>query len=83
MKEINAIIDASDCLLNENLSEAKRTIESNLPHRVIKYHKRQMTIAEKLSIFIRDGFIDRFTGEKLVFPNVLRILSFHLQEALD
>jgi hypothetical protein len=26
-------------------------------------------------VFVRDGFIDRYTGDKLVFPGVLRVLS--------
>ncbi|MCU0861351.1 MAG: hypothetical protein MUE65_03430 [Methanomassiliicoccales archaeon] len=29
----------------------------------------------KMRVFARDGFIDRFTGEPLVFPAVLRLLS--------
>ncbi|EMN47994.1 hypothetical protein LEP1GSC088_1316 [Leptospira interrogans str. L1207] len=27
---------------------------------------------------IRDGFIDRYTGDQLVFPNALRLISFNL-----
>jgi 5-methylcytosine-specific restriction endonuclease McrA len=26
-------------------------------------------------VFVRDGFIDRYTGDRLVFPGVLRLLS--------
>jgi hypothetical protein len=30
--------------------------------------------------FVRDGFIDRYSGARLVFPPVLRVLSFALPE---
>ena len=30
---------------------------------------------ESTPVFVRDGFIDRYTGERLVFPPVLRVLS--------
>jgi hypothetical protein len=30
---------------------------------------------ESTRVFVRDGFIDRYTGEPLVFPPVLRIIS--------
>jgi hypothetical protein len=30
---------------------------------------------ESTALFFRDGFIDRYTGERLVFPPVLRVLS--------
>ena len=31
-------------------------------------------------MFLRDGFVDRYTGDRLVFPPVLRILSLRLPE---
>ena len=40
-----------------------------------------MSDFKKLEIFIKDGFIDRYTGRKLIFPNVLRIMSLELDEA--
>ena len=37
--------------------------------------KREYTEVESTSLFITDGFIDRYSGERLVFPGVLRLLS--------
>src|SRR5262249_834479 len=31
-------------------------------------------------VFIRDGFVDRYTGQRLVFPPVLRMISSALPE---
>jgi hypothetical protein len=37
--------------------------------------KRQYTPFESTCLFITDGFVDRYDGERLVFPGVLRVLS--------
>ena len=39
---------------------------------------RKFTEAQALRIFVRDGFIDRYSGMLLLFPPVLRILSHAL-----
>src|SRR5436189_4648607 len=37
--------------------------------------KRQYTMFESTCLFIADGFVDRYDGEHLIFPGVLRLLS--------
>ena len=37
-----------------------------------------ITDKEKINQFKRDGFIDRYTGQKLVNPGVLRVMSYYL-----
>lgn len=37
--------------------------------------KRQYGAKESTRTFVRDGFLDRYTGDRLIFPPVLRILS--------
>lgn len=41
---------------------------------------RKYKEAESTRIFIRDGFVDRYSGERLVFPAALRLLSRLLPE---
>lgn len=36
---------------------------------------RRYTELQSLRVFCRDGFIDRYSGERLVFPGILRLLS--------
>jgi hypothetical protein len=42
--------------------------------------KRQYGPVASTRVFVRDGFRDRYTGERLVFPPVLRVLSSALPE---
>jgi hypothetical protein len=37
--------------------------------------------AESTRVFVRDGFIDRYSGDRLVFPPVLRVISAVLPAA--
>ena len=41
---------------------------------------RKYTLSQGLRIFMRDGFVDRYSGGLLVFPAVLRILTALLPE---
>jgi len=36
---------------------------------------RKYTLLQMMKVFMRDGFIDRYSGEQLVFPPVLRLIS--------
>ena len=38
---------------------------------------RRYSDSQKTSLFLRDGFVDRYSGELLVFPGVLRLLSHY------
>jgi hypothetical protein len=40
--------------------------------------KRQYGPLESIRVFVRDGFTDRYTGERLIFPPVLRAISAEL-----
>ena len=42
--------------------------------------KRKITDAQRTQIFIRDGFIDRYSGQQLVYPGAIILLSVLLPE---
>lgn len=39
--------------------------------------ERKYTDVQKTRMFLRDGFVDRYSGELLVFPGVLRLISHY------
>jgi hypothetical protein len=41
------------------------------------------TEMQALSIFLRDSFIDRYSGSRLLFPQVLRVLSLALRGTMS
>lgn len=60
---------------NKNL--ARSMIISEYPHKINNVRKRTYSITNKMEQFTRDGFIDRYTGQKLLNPGILKILSIY------
>ena len=67
-------------LLDGQYEEAKGIAICEYPHTPRSRQKRSETATNCLRVFMRDGFIDRYSGIKLVFPGALRILSLSLPD---
>ncbi|MHB8347181.1 MAG: HNH endonuclease [Acidiferrobacterales bacterium] len=61
-----------------DLAEASRVIATEYPFDPPQHAGRHYTPRIMTRIFMRDGFIDRYRGNRLVFPPVLRLLSHYL-----
>ena len=62
--------------LTENAPvEAAGLLRRDYPFAPDPVTKRRYGPVESTRVFVRDGFLDRYTGERLVFPPVLRVLS--------
>ena len=80
MQKIDAIELAAIRLLQRNNIEAKAVIEMEYPFHKLAAQSRNYTDKEKMDQFIRDGFIDRYSGQKLVNPGILKVLSHYMPE---
>lgn len=65
---------------NDNIETGRRIILEEYPFQPAIVHKRQYSEKQKMEQFKRDDFIDRYTGEKLVNPGVLKVISFFYLE---
>jgi len=69
------------CLsLNDNDKDKCKRIINEYPFEYIHAATRSYTKAKLITVFIRDGFVDRYSGEKLIFPGALMVLSKELPE---
>ena len=50
-------------------------INNEYPFEPIECNARYISTIQKTGIFMRDAFIDRYSGDKLIFPPVLRLIS--------
>lgn len=74
--EKSEVIDNVCRLLSEkNSVECKSVIQNEYPFDFKEIGNRTYTEMQALSLFIRDGFIDRYSGKRLVFPGVLKVIS--------
>jgi 5-methylcytosine-specific restriction endonuclease McrA len=67
-------------LAKGELEGAKRIIEVEYPYKPLNLSSRKYIEYQATKIFARDGFIDRYSGKRLVFPPVLRLLSALMPE---
>ena len=67
-----ALLDADD------LPSASSLLRRDYPFAARAATERKYGEAEALRVFLRDGFIDRYSGDRLVFPGALRVLSLRL-----
>ena len=62
-------------LLHGNKAASSALINEKYPFNTATVDERRYTLIEKIKIFLDDGFIDRYSGDKLVFPGILQILT--------
>ena len=67
-------------LISGDLVKAAATAQEYLPFKPKEKTKRAYTQREMLNTFVRDGFIDRYSGERLYNPGFLRLLNVLLPD---
>ena len=60
------------------LDRASSLLKRDYPFAPDPIIQRKYGPLQATSVFVRDGFIDRYTGKRLIFPPVLRVLSAEL-----
>jgi hypothetical protein len=73
-----AIAEICAALTNGVRDQAVSSLKRDYPFAPHLITKRQYGPLESTRVFVRDGFIDRYTAERLIFPPVLRIISAEL-----
>lgn len=65
----------------DNLSMAAALINRDYPFEPVATVERKYGVSQATRVFVRDGFIDRYAGTRLIFPGVLRICSLAMPDA--
>src|ERR1700675_4899197 len=73
-----AVVEACAALKGGVRDQAISLLKRDYPFTSHPITKRQYGPLESTRVFVRDGFIDRYTAERLIFPPVLRIISAEL-----
>lgn len=76
------VLEAVAGLLNAGRErDADALLRADYPIAPAPDRRRAYTLREMLQVFLRDGFTDRYTGDRLVHPAALRVLSLRLPKA--
>lgn len=80
--ETAAILRACEQVAAGDLESARRLMREEHPFVAQRSAGRSYTTTQMVRVFARDGFIDRYSGGRLVFPSVLRQLAHLMPEEL-
>lgn len=80
MQKIEALTQAGQYLLTNKYEQARYVITDNYPFKTLESTSRSYTDRQKMRQFEKDGFIDRYSGDKLVNPGFLKVLSHYMPE---
>lgn len=82
MERAETIAQICNVLEAGNLGQAKTIARTEWPFDPIKKPQRKLTPRQLMAIWERDGYIDRYSGNRLVYPGTLRLLARILPEEL-
>lgn len=74
------IADIARSLIDNNEQEAIDRIEQEYPFKRIKKSRRTYSDEQMCEVFMRDGFIDRYFGDRLVDIGILKTISVFFPE---
>ena len=69
------IAEVCAALASDRLDHAASIVRRDYPFTPLANAARRCSDRQAMRLFVRDGFIDRYTGRRLVFPGALRLLS--------
>ena len=79
-RKAGVLADVCAALAVGDSSKAKTILQEGYPFVPVEKIARRYSERESMKLFIRDGFIDRYTGNSLVNPGVLRLLHIALED---
>lgn len=68
----------AEALLSKDERLASKIIMQEYPFKRVGSVQRNCTDFQKIAVYSRDNFTDRYSGEKLVNPGLLRVISQYL-----
>ena len=74
------LVRVCEALENGDVPAAGNILAKEYPFVPRKPSRKQFSHQDRLRIFLRDGFIDRYSGERLLFHPVFAIIHHHLPE---
>ena len=75
MEKTDVIAAVCRALSGEATDKAVAVLTEHYPFAPEEITKRKYGTVESTRVFVRDGFINRYSGERLIFPPVFRVLS--------
>lgn len=79
-EKIDTIVDVCDALSSGNAELAASTLHERYPFEPIAKTPSKITKLKSIKIFERDSYLDRYTGQRLIFPGTMLLISKYLPD---
>jgi len=75
MNKTDVLLMVCGALNAGDKTQAAEHLKRHYPFDPMRLERKGFNAIDCVRVFIRDGFIDRYSGQRLVFPGALRLLS--------
>ncbi len=75
--EIKIICEIISEIRGGNFQKGRDIILSKYPFQKKEVYNRNYTIKQKMDQFRKDGFIDRYSGDKLLNPGIIKVITYY------
>jgi hypothetical protein len=79
-QKVEIVENICSALLSNDKQGARRIAIQSYPIVPFRPRRANIPLRDAMRVFVRDGFVDRYSGRKLVFPGILRLLSMSIPE---
>ena len=80
VERVTTVTEVCDALMRGDHEGASGLVEQRYPLATRREARAPISKLASVRVFLKDGFVDRYTGDRLVFPPVLRVISEALPE---
>ena len=77
---IPLVLDVCRELEEGKTANARERAQSGWPFEPQERTRRNLSPTRLMDLWVRDGFVDRYTGQRLLYPGALRLLSVLMPE---
>lgn len=81
MERAEILAMVCELISQDRLDDAKKSLLTDYPRATATTPRKPWSKKRLVRVFMRDGFTDRYFGERLVFPGTLRALAILLSAA--
>ena len=81
MQRAEILAAVCDLIAQGRIDDAKTSLLTEYPRAGASSLRKPWSMKRLVRVFVRDGFTDRYFGDRLVFPGTLRALAILLTEA--
>lgn len=79
---VDSLTTITSLLSGGDIAAARKVANSEIPFNIITKNKRKLSLINIAQIFVRDRFVDRYSGNRLIYPGALRLIAHLIPEEI-